>query len=414
MHDAPIDPKEFHRFWLAAAISNLGDGIRLAALPLLALELTSDARLIAGVTAASFVPWIVVGPLAGAVVDRSDRRTLMLLGQLARGLAVLLLAVGVTAGWATIALVYVAAVVISAGETLVDSAAQAAVPHLVGPAGLVRANGHLTVAENLFNDVVGVALGAVLFAGAASLPFYVDAASFGVGALLLAAIRRPLQSAREPATTTLRSDIAEGFGFLFGHPMLRGLASSVATTMLGLHIGLGVMVVLVVDELSASRSAFGTVLALGSVGGVLGSLTASRLTRLLTPRRTLMFTHLPFVAGAAITAVAASAWMVSFGFALSSFALVVFQIPNRALRQRVTPDRLLGRVVSAFRIFGLGGPVLGAPIGGVVAQAFGVRWAFATSAAVMVVAWALMLAALRHYPAEEPTERSAAAPVLAA
>src|SRR3954462_12130207 len=107
---------EFHRFWLAAAISNLGDGIRLAALPLLALELTTDARLIAGVTAASFLPWIVVGPLAGGIVDRRNRRTLMLVGQIARGLAVLLLAIGVTAGWANIVMLYVVALVISTGE----------------------------------------------------------------------------------------------------------------------------------------------------------------------------------------------------------------------------------------------------------------------------------------------------------
>ena len=89
---------DFRRFWLAAAISNLGDGIRLAAMPLLAIELTSDARLIAGVTAASFVPWILVGPIAGAVVDRRDRRRLMLLGQIARGVTVVLLAAALTAG----------------------------------------------------------------------------------------------------------------------------------------------------------------------------------------------------------------------------------------------------------------------------------------------------------------------------
>ena len=70
------------------------------------------------------------------------------------------------------------------------------------------------------------------------------------------------------------------------------------------------------------------------------------------------------------------------------------QVPSRALRQRVTPDRLLGRVVSTFRIFGLGGPVLGAPVGGIVAESFGVRWAFTASAAVMIVAWARTIAAV--------------------
>jgi MFS family permease len=391
---------DFRRFWLASAVSNLGDGIRLAAMPLLALELTEDARLVAGVTAATFLPWILVGPIAGAVVDRRDRRTLMLLGQAVRGFAVLLLALSATAGWANIAILYLAAAVISAGETLVDSAVQAAVPRLVSADRLVQANGRLTAAENLFNEVVGIALGAVLFASASSLPFYVDGASFVLGALLIGTIRRPLQGERTVPASSLRADIADGFRFLFGHPMLRRLAASASTTMLALHMGLGVMVVLVVDELAASRATYGTILAVGSVGGVLGSLVANRLTELLTPRRTLKVTHVPFVLAAALAAVSTDTWMVSAAFALSSFALVIFQIPNRALRQRVTPDHLLGRVVSAFRIFGLGGPVIGAPLGGAVAEAFGVRWAFVASSVVMVIAWALTLLALRHYPEE--------------
>jgi MFS family permease len=394
--DQPEATTEFRRFWLAAAVSNLGDGIRLAALPLLALEFTDDARLIAGVTAASFLPWILIGPLAGAVVDRQNRRTLMLVGQVGRGLAVLLLAVGVSAGWANIALLYLVALVISTGETIVDSASQAAIPQLVDTHQLERANGQLNVAENLFNDVLGVALGAVLFSSASSLPFYVDAMTFGLGALFLATIRRPLQGERT-SSNTLRADIAEGFRFLFRHPLLRGLAWSVATTNVALHMGLGVMVVLVVDEIGATRATFGTILAVGAVGGVVGSMVAGRLAELLTPRRALRFAHVPFIVASVIFAVATSAWMVSVAFGLSSFALVVYQIPSRAVRQRVTPERLLGRVVAAFRIFGLGGPVVGAPIGGVIAEAFGVRWAFATSAGVMVLAWILVLRALQHY-----------------
>ena len=108
-----------------------------------------------------------------------------------------------------------------------------------------------------------------------------------------------------------------------------------------------------------------------------------------------MVVHAPFVLAAALTAVAPSWWVVSIGFGLSSFALVVYQVPSRALRQRATPDRLLGRVVSVFRIFGLGGPVVGAPIGGVIAEALGVRWAFAASTAVMAVAWAWTIVAVR-------------------
>ena len=396
-------PDDFRRFWVAAAVSNLGDGIRLAALPLLAIELTDDSRLIAGVTAASFLPWLLLGPVAGAVVDRHDRRILMLAGQICRCVAAIGLATSVSAGRANIAILYAAALVISAGETIVDSAAQSAIPHLVDDKGqLERANGQLTIAENLFNDVVGVALGAAIFARASSVPFYVDAATFALGAAFLSTIRRPLQGAPR-ASKSLRADVVEGMRYLLQHKFLRPLALSVATTNLALHMGLGVMVVLVVNGIGASKAAYGTILAVGAAGGVIGSLVAGRLSERFGAQRVLALTHAPFIAGAAITALATRAWIVSLAFAMSSFALVVYQIPSRTMRHRVTPDHLLGRVVGAFRVFGLGGPVLGAPIGGVIAHAAGVRWTFAASAAVMMLAWSLVWIALREYEPELET-----------
>jgi MFS family permease len=404
---------DFARFWLASAVSNLGDGIRLAALPLLAVSLTDDARLVAGTTAFSFLPWVLVGPLAGAVVDRHDRRALMLVGQLARAIAVAGLAAAVATDRATIALLYVTALVVSIGETLVDSASQAAIPQLVDDGRLEVANGRMNVAENLFNDVIGVALGAVLFSRAASAPFAVDALTFLGGAALLATVRRPLQGART-STGTLRGEIREGFCFLRHHPLLRGLAASVALTNVALHMGLAVLVLLVVKDLGASEATYGTVVAIGATGGVLGSLVAGGLARRLTPRRLLMVVHAPFVLAAAITAAAPSWWVVSIGFGLSSFALVVYQVPSRALRQRATPDRLLGRVVSVFRIFGLGGPVVGAPIGGVIAEAFGVRWAFAASTGVMALAWAWTVVTVARSTDDATDATARCTPVLAA
>jgi len=392
----PIPPSDFRRFWIAAAVSNLGDGIRLAALPLLALDLTSDTRLIAGVTAISFVPWIVVGPFAGVLVDRRDRRTLIVTAQLGRGVAVAVLAVAVAIGWANIALLYVIALALGAGETVVDSASQAAIPHLVDDNHLERANARMTVAENLFNNVVGVALGAVVFAWLTSVPFYVDAATFLAGALLLTGIRQPLQGERRPRDQTVRRDVADGLAFLLHHPFLRPLAFSVATTNIALHMGLSIMVVLLVDELGTSQVAFGVVLALGAAGGVLGSLIAGPLVSRMTARTTLRYTHLPFILATAVYVAATQAWMVASAFAATSFALVLYQIPSRAMRQRIVPERLLGRVVAAFRIFGLGGPVVGAPIGGLLAHQFGVRSAYAASFGLMIVAWAFVLVALRH------------------
>lgn len=403
-------PSSFHRFWLAAAVSNLGDGIRLAALPLLAIELTDDARLIAGVTAVTFLPWVIAGPLTGVLVDRVNRRPLMLVGQVGRAAAVLALAAAVSGGWATIWLLYAAALAVGVGETLVDSASQAAIPHLVDDRDLERANGRIIVAQTLFDGVVGVAAGAMLFAWASSLPFYVDAATFVLGAAFLRTVKTPLQGHPGKATTSIRHDVWEGLRFLLRHRFLRGMAMSVAVNNVGLHMGLSVMVILVLQELGSPEATYGLILGVGAVGGVLGSAVAGRMTEWLTPRVLLSVVHVPFIASALVFAVASQPWMVALAFGLSSYALVTFKVPSQAARQRVTPDRLLGRTVTAFRIFGLGGPVVGAPIGGVLTEMFGVRAAFGAGAAVMVVSWILLLAALHHYPTTEVDDGHAFAP----
>ena len=397
-------PGQYRIFWTATAVSNLGDGIRLAALPLLALQLTDDARLIAGVTAATFLPWVLIGPVAGALVDRGDRRMIMLAGQIVRGVAAIALATAVTTQHVTMPILYLAALAISCGETFVDSAAQAAVPQLVERHQLERANGQLTVAENLFNDVIGVALGAAVFAHAAGLPFYLDAATFFVGAALIATIRRPLQDDRPRSNQRLRTDIADGLRFLARHPFLRLLAGSVALTNIGLFMGLCSMVILVIKELGASKATYGGILAIGALGGVVGSVIAGRLAERFTPQRVLGLTHVPFIVGGALAAAATHTWMITTAVALSNFALVTYQIPSRTMRQLVTPDHLLGRVISAFRIFGLGGPVIGATTGGMITRALGARAAFAISVGVLAVAWLTVLRSLVHY---QPSRKDA-------
>ncbi len=220
---------DYWRFWTAAALSNLGDGMRLAALPLAAVSVTTEPIAVTTVAALAFLPWVLAGPVAGVVVDRVDRRKLMILGQIARGVVVFGLALVIAGGQLSLPGLYAAAFLLGLGEVFVDTASQAAIPMLApaGPGGLEAANGRLIAAETVLNEVVGAPVGAFLFAVGAAIPFFGDAASFLLGVVLLSMVRTPLQSVREDAPARVLTEIWEGLVLLWRHRLLRGLAVGV-------------------------------------------------------------------------------------------------------------------------------------------------------------------------------------------
>lgn len=399
---------DFHRFWLAASVSNLGDGIRLGALPLLALRLTDDARLIGAVTALTLAPWLLLAPLAGAMVDRGNRRQIMLVAQIGRAVLAIGLASLVLADAVSIAMLFVVGFGLGAGEVFVDSAAQAAVPQLVDPDQLDRANGRMIASVTLLNEVVGIALGAALFTLATSAPFLVDAATFVVGAALLTTVRRPLQGARTN-TTGLGADIAEGFRFLRRHALLRRLAGSLALANVATNMSFGVLVILVVDELGASEVAFGLILAGGAVGGVLGSLLASLIVARLGRRATLAIGPFAVIGCLVANAAAQHPAIISATLFVTMFVVVASTVPMQSLRQSVTPEPLLGRVIASFRTFGLGAAPVGALMGGFIANATDVRVANLVAAGVCAGAALFMLRALTELDAS-PNAKNPALP----
>ena len=167
--------RDFDRFLGASAVSNLGDGIRVGAFPLLALSFTSDARLISLVAAAAMLPWLILGPIGGAIVDRVDRRRLIVVAQLFRGGLITILLVGMATDVANIWWLIAIGFGLGADEILADTSSQAAVPMLVNGDQLDRANARLISAITLLDNVVGVALGALLFSVFTEMPFIVDA-----------------------------------------------------------------------------------------------------------------------------------------------------------------------------------------------------------------------------------------------
>lgn len=391
---------------IGSGLSNLGDGIRLAALPLLAVMVTDEPVLVSGVTAATILPAVLFGPVGGVMIDRYGRRRLLVTGQLVRGIVVALFVALLLADRAGIVSVYVLALLLGVGEVVVDGAAQAAVPQLVRAPLLERANARLIRAQLVLDQMVGAAVGGVLFVAGAALPFAVDSVTFLLGAVAVGRIRQPLsprdvdEDAATPSGDEARflDELRDGFRFLRGHDLLLPMAATLGLTNTANTIGVSVLVLLVVDELGAGDATFGLVLAVGAVGGFIASLVAERVAAWIGRGPTLVGAVAVTAAANLGLALAPNVFTVAGTFAAFSFAIVVFNVPGRAVRQQVTPSHLLGRVVTSFRTIGFIGVPIGATAGGLLTDRYGVRSAFVVAAVLLVVGTAAMTRAVRHLP----------------
>jgi MFS family permease len=392
----------FARLWTAQGVSNVGDGVYATALPLLAATLTRDPLPVAVVSFAEWLPWLLFGLLSGALLDRWDRRRVMWTVDAARFVVVGGLAVAVLAGRASIVLLAVVGFVLGTGQTLVDTGAQSILPALVSrdPQRLARANGRLVGTRVVTQELAGPPVGGFLFAAAAWSPFAVDAVSFAAGSALVASIggRFGAAAGLGPGRrrTTLRAEIAEGLRWLGAHRVLRALAAMVAVVNLLAAAGGAVMVLFAQERLGLDAVGYGLLLGGSAVGGVLGSLVASRVDRLVGTAPLAIGTMVASALAFLVFGLSSEPWLAGVMFGLVGLATVIFNVVLESLRQALTPDHLLGRVISAFRLFSFGAVPLGSLLGGVLARSFGLRAPFVIAGVVIPVA------ALACLPAVNP------------
>lgn len=368
---------DFTRLWAATAISNLSDGLRLATLPLLAATLTRDPGLVAGVYTATQVPWLLFGLIAGAIVDRRDRRRVVVFAHITRAVTVGVLVAAVAGDWVTVPLLYVAAFVLGIAETLFDNGAQALVPEIVPRRELERANGRLEIAMLVGQRFVGPPLGAALFSAAAVLAFAVDAVALLLAALVVLAIRGPRMVERPPRQrTALRRDIAEGIRWLLGHRILRTVSLVGAVVNFMMSAVIAIYVLFAFELLGVGEFGYSAMLVALAVGGVLGSLLAPRLTPRIGRRGAI--TLAVGVAGVAqfVTGLVTDPVVVSLLQVFLAAGGGVWAVVTTSLRQAVTPNALLGRVIGAHRLLSWGGGAVGAAAGGVVASVLDLRAPF--------------------------------------
>lgn len=390
-------PRVYWRLWGASTLANVGDGIREAALPLVAAFVSRDPGLVAAVAVAQRVPWLLLALPAGVLIDRVEPRRLSTVAGAARSAALLVLAVALARGDAGAVLLLGVTFVVGVTEVLVDGVTQAAVPEVVPAERLTRANSLLASGQIVANEFVGPPLGAALFLLGAAVPVAVDSGSAAVAAALLASLPALLVTAdRAAEALPVRAALAAGIRHVWRSRSLRsvtlagGILSAVDSAWFAL------LALYVLEELALGPVAFGLLLAVGAIGGLAGSVLADRVIG-EEPRPRLMASVLLATAAAQVAiGLTREAAVVAAMLALTSGTFAVWNVASMTLRQQLTPSGLRGRVNAAIRTVTVGAAAVGAAVGGVAAQLLGLRAPVLLGAPLLVAAAVVVRRGLRE------------------
>jgi MFS family permease len=389
--------RDFWLYFSGQSVSQLGSSFTTFALPLLVFKLTHSATNLAITTAAEFVPYLLFGLVLGAVVDRVDRRKMMLRTHLARAGVIAVLPVLSLFGVLEVWQIYVVTFVQSTLGILFTCGEFAAIPALVGEDELVTANARIMATNNV-GPILGptVAGALVAFVPVAQLLFF-DAGSFLVSAGCLTAIRRSFNAGMKPVARagslvrSLLADVREGLGYVWHHPVLRSISIMMALINFVYSTASTQLVLFAKQALNASNSEVGFLFACGAVGIVVVSLAAGPIRRRLSFAVTALGAIV--VSGLALTAMALvhsyPAALVLWG-ASSGFGLLL-NINTGALRQAIVPPQLFGRVVSVAQVLAWSAIPLGAIAGAAAINASSVTTVYA-AIGVLIVAIALAFA----------------------
>ena len=402
--------------WLLASsfISNVGDGIALAAGPLLVASLTHDPFIVSMALLAQQLPNLLFGLPAGAIADRYDRRRIIAAVNLARAAVLAVLAATLVGGVVSIAVVLLTLFILGTAEIFADVSSNSLVPRVVPREHLGVANARLTGSFLLTNELLGPPIGAFLFTVGLGLPFAANAACFALGAVLVTRVATDvadLTAERTAERGSLRTEMADGIRWLVAHPPMRTLALTIIAFNVTYGAAWSVLVLYASERLGMSAVGFGLLTTAIAIGGIIGTSAYGRLERRFSladiMRGGLLietFTHLVL----ALTTSPAVALVTMVVFGAHAF---VWGTTSTVVRQRAVPDELLGRVTGVYTVGLVGGIVIGTPIGGLLAREFGITapfWFGFVGSAILV---AVAVAPVRqHRPrerdlAERPADR---------
>lgn len=386
-----------NRLLASTGVSIAGQGMVLAAVPLLAARLTSDPFEVSLTVAAAYAAWLVVGLPAGALVDRWPRRVTMVVADLTRAVIVGALAVAVLTGAAHLWVLVACVFLLGVAGCFFDPAAQAALPLVVGrdQHRLATANGRIWSLDLLGRSLVGPPLGAALFAVGASIPFFGNAVAFLISATLLVGLGRMAPAVHSTAHPPVFRSVREGLRYLVRQTELRRLTVGMAVFNFVYNVAFSTLVLFARDRLHVPEGWFGVLLAASAAGGLAAGYVVPKLRRQLKAWTIYAAGLLAQGCGWFLVLIAPNGWIAGGALALVGAASMAVTVLGGTARQRLTPDALLGRVSATTRVAGIGAAAIGALSGGVIANAGGLSKSLLAGAAGAILVAAVMAAMTR-------------------
>ena len=392
--------------WLVGSswVTNLGDGMLIAAAPLLVASQTRNALLVSSAMFALQVPWLLIGLFAGALADRLDRRRVIMAANAARGLVLAILCVVIATDHVNIGIVLGAFVALGTAEVFVDATAGTLTPMLVDKSDLGIANSRLMTGMITGNQLVGPAIGALLFSVGMVYPFSITVVCIAVGVLLVSRIGTPPGAVREQVDTHIRQDIADGVRWLMGNPPVRTLAIIIVVFNVTWAAPWAVLVLWAIERVGIDEAGFGLLTTASALGSLVGTFSYGWLEKrvpLAWLMRTVLLCEVLFHLAMALTTSAWAAYPLMFFFGAYAF---VWGTLSQAVRQRATPSELQGRVGSVYMICVMGGMLVGSVLGGAIASTWGLTapwwFAFVGSGVTLALVWR-SLAQIAHADADD-------------
>lgn len=402
--ERPASTRRAAPLLISAGISLTGDGALTIAVPLLAATLTSDPLALSAVSAAGLLPWLLFGLHAGALADRWPRRRTMILADLGRAAVLAILVALLATGTASIAVLAAAVVLIGIGQCFFDTSAQGMIPAIVGrdKGQLAWINGKLGALDTVGRQLAGPTLGSVTFAVNRILPFAADVVSFLASAALVRRLPAMPASPRT-ARTRVNADVREGLRYVWDQPQLRAFAIAMCINNGAYSIAMATFVLFARQDMGISPAVYGLLFAAAAVGGISAGWFARPLTARLSHNTSLVIAAAAQGTAWAGIAVTGNVWVAGVLLAVSDAAVTIGTVAIVSARQELTPDAMLGRATSVFRLGGVGIATGASLAGGALAATLGLHAPLYVAAVILLA----LAAVMALHPARTPDKPAA-------